>query len=171
MRTDCLVSHLNEAPHFRAGLVEVAAVGMSVDERTVARAAAKQLVQRQAGKLGKNVPERDIHRGDGGHRHRAAAPISAAIEELPRVLDPSGIASDEVGNHVLLEIGGDRQLAPIERRVPEAENSGARFDLQGHEISPWTRHNHACRHDGAVTTRALRAELNTNLGHRTCSST
>ncbi len=171
LRTDRLVSHLNEAPHLRAGLIEIAPVSMSVDERTVARAAAEQLVQRQAGKLGKNIPKRDIHRGNGCHRHWATAPIGAAIEELPRVLDPPGVASDEVGNHVLLQICRHRQLTPIERRVPDAENSGARFDLQGHEISPRARHDHACRHDGAVATRPLCIELNTNLGHRTCSST
>ena len=109
-----------------------------------------------SGKLAENVPQRDIDRGDRRHRHRAATPIRAAIQELPRVFDASRIAADEIRDHVLLEVGRNRQLAAVERRIAEPVDARARLDLQRDEIAPRTRDDHLRRDDRAVACRTLR---------------
>ena len=60
-----------------------------------------------------------IHRRDCGHRDRPAFPVRAAIETMPDVLGVLRVASDERRDHVRFEIGDDRLLAPVERRVAE----------------------------------------------------
>src|SRR5690606_20794052 len=92
LRTHRPETLLDEPADRVARFGDVAAVGMAVDQGALARAAAEQLVERQPGHLAEDVPERDVDRGDGAHRHRAAAPVRAAIEELEHVLDAAGVA-------------------------------------------------------------------------------
>jgi hypothetical protein len=96
------------------------AVGVAVDHDAGAAGAAQQLVERQAGDLGLDVPQRHVDGGDGRHRHRPSAPVGALVEELPDVLDLVGVAADQAGDHVLPQIGDDRQLAPVQGGVADA---------------------------------------------------
>src|SRR5690606_23296386 len=66
----------------------------------------------------------------------AAAPVRAAIEELPGVLDPAGVAADQVRHHVVLQVRGHGQFAAVEGGVAEAVHARARGDLQGDEVAP-----------------------------------
>src|SRR3546814_2628282 len=74
---------------------------MAVDEHALARAPAEQLIERHPRRLGLDVPQRGIDRGDRGHRHRPAPPIGPAIEELPHILDPVRVAADQIGDDVI----------------------------------------------------------------------
>ena len=102
--------------------------------------------------LREDVPQRDVDRGNRGHRHRAASPVRAAIEKLPGVLDASGVATDQVGNDVLLQVRGHRQLAAIERRIAEADDARARLDPERDEVAPRTGDDHARVDDLAIAT-------------------
>ncbi len=129
-----LVAQLDVATDFRAGLGDVAPVGVTVDERAFARAAAEQLIERQAGHFSEDVPQRDVDRCDSRHRDGPAAPVRASIEELKRVLDAAGITPDEIGDHVIGEIRRDRELATVQRRIADAVDAGARLDLERDEV-------------------------------------
>lgn len=78
---------------------DVAPIGVAVGGEAVTGGAAEQLVERQARGLRLDVPQRDVHRGDGGHRDRAAPPVGAPVEVLPGVLDPVRVQADEQGPH------------------------------------------------------------------------
>src|SRR3546814_14251139 len=69
-------------------------------EHALARAPAEQLIERHPRRLGLDVPQRGIDRGDRGHRHRPAPPIGPAIEELPHILDPVRVAADQIGDEI-----------------------------------------------------------------------
>ena len=99
--------------------------------------------------------KRDVDCGNRRHRHRPASPVRAAIEELPGVLDPSGVATDQVGNDVLLQVRGDGELAAIERRIAEPDDACARLDPERDEIAPRTGDDHARVHDLAIADRAF----------------
>jgi hypothetical protein len=109
---------------------------VAVDHRAVAAGAAEELVDGQPGRLPLEIPQRHVDGGDGRHRDRPAPPIGAAVEELPDVLDPVRIAADQAGDDMVLEIGGDGHLAPVQRRVADARQPVLRLDLQRHEIAP-----------------------------------
>ena len=76
--------------------------------------------------------------GDGAHGHRAAAPIGAAIEILPDVLDLLRIAADEAGDDVVGKVRGDGQLAAVEGGIAEAGEALVGLDLQGDEVAART---------------------------------
>ena len=83
------------------GFFDVAAVGVGVDEDTLAALAAEQVVDGRVERFALDVPQRHVDGGDGGHRDRAAPPVGSAIEILPDVFDLERIAADEAGKHVL----------------------------------------------------------------------
>src|SRR6185437_11467616 len=89
-----------------------------------------------------DVPQRHIHGGDGGHGHRTAPPVSAAIEVLPDVLGLEWVAADKAGGKVIREIRGDRQFAAVESGVTQAVNALVSVELQGNEIPPRTADQH-----------------------------
>ncbi len=118
------------------GLLDRAALGVGVAEHLRAAGAAEELVERHAGGLGLDVPERGVDAGDGGHRHRAAPPVGAAVEVLPDILDAGGVAADQAGDDMLLEIGDDGLLAAVEGGVADAGQALVGEDLHGDEVAP-----------------------------------
>ena len=120
MRADRPIAELDVARDLVGSLVDVAAVGMTVDEHACAAAPAEQLVQRHAGHLGLEVPERRVHRSNRCHGHGPAAPVRAAIEELPDVLDLVRVAAQQARHDVLAQVGDDRELASVQGRVADA---------------------------------------------------
>ena len=108
---------------------------MPVGEQAGARGAAEQLVERQPGDLALDVPERHVDRGDRRHRHRPAAPVGAAVEVLPGVLDAVRVAVDQQRHDVLAQVGGDRQLAPVEGRVAEPGDAVIGRQLERDEVA------------------------------------
>ena len=121
LRAHRLVALRNVLAHLGTALVDVLAVRVAVDQGAVARAAAQQLVQRLIGHLAEDVPERDVDRGNRGHGHRTPAPVRATIEKLPRVFDPAGVAADEIRDQVIFQVGGNGELASVQRRITETE--------------------------------------------------
>jgi hypothetical protein len=79
LRADRVVAQVDVLADRVNRLLEVAAVGVAVDQHAVAAPAAKQLVQRQAGLLALDIPQRGVDRGDRAHRHRPAPPVRAAV--------------------------------------------------------------------------------------------
>jgi hypothetical protein len=146
------------AADFDTRLFDVAAVRMAVDEHAFARAPAEQAVEGKPCELPENVPQRHVDGRDGSHRHRPTPPVRAAVKELPGILDPAGVPTDEVRDDVLLEIGSDGKLPPIERRVAQAVNARASHDLQGHEVSPGTGDDHSRADDLALASGASRLD-------------
>src|SRR5450631_1877921 len=110
------------------------AVGVPVDGDADSRAPSEQLVQRQTGNFGFDVPERDVDGTDRRHGHRAAPPVPTPVEVLPRVLDLICRTPDEQRAHVVAQIARDRQLAAVESRVTNAGDSILRCQLEGDEI-------------------------------------
>ncbi len=51
---------------------------------------------------------------------------------------------------MFLQVGGNGQLATIERSVAQSEHAGARLDLQCHEVPARTRHDDFRSHDRAI---------------------
>ena len=135
LRADRLVSLRDVFADLGAALVDVLAVRMAVDEHAFARAPAEQLVQRRLAHLAEDVPQRDVDRGDRRHRHRAAAPVRAAIEELPDVLDAPRVAADQIRHQVVLEVRGDREFAAVQCCVADTGNTRARDDFQRDEVA------------------------------------
>ncbi len=65
------------------------------------------------------------------------------MEELPRILDAAGIATDQVGDEMLLQIRRNGEFASIQRSVTDTVDAGARLDLQRHEVAARARDDHA----------------------------
>ena len=107
-----------------------------VGEHAVARAAAEQLVERHPRRLGLDVPQRGVDRGDRRHRDRPAAPVGALVEQLPGVLDARRVAAGQQRADVLAQVRRDRQLAAVERRVAEAGQPVAGRQLERDEVAP-----------------------------------
>jgi hypothetical protein len=90
-------------------LVDVLAIRVAIHEHAVARTSAEQLIERLIAHLAEDVPQRDVDRRNGRHRHGAAAPVRTTIEKLPDVLDAARVAADEVRHQVILEIRTPRR--------------------------------------------------------------
>src|SRR6266496_4677785 len=60
-------------------LGNVLAVGVTVHGHALPRAPAEELVQRQPGDLGLDVPQGDVDRGDRGHGHRSTALVFTLV--------------------------------------------------------------------------------------------
>ena len=101
-------------------LREIASARVRVSQSADPGASAEQLVDGHAGALALDVPEREVHSRERGHLHRTSAPVRAAVEILPGVLDALRVAADEQRRDVLLEVLRDGQLPPVERRVADA---------------------------------------------------
>ena len=108
---------------------------MSVDHHRLARSTAEKLIQRKAGNLAFDVPERGVDRCNGRHSDRTSAPIGAAIEELPSVFDAVRVAADQAWDDVVLQISGDGELAAIQGGIADAAHSVAGFDDQSDEVA------------------------------------
>src|SRR5450759_1099702 len=109
---------------------------VSVRERPTPAPAAEQLVHRQAGDLALDVPQRHVHGRDGRHRDRSAAPVRPAVQVLPGVFDVVRLAADQQRRDVVAQVGGDGELATVERGVAEPDYAVARRELQGDEVAP-----------------------------------
>ena len=88
------------------GFGDVRSVGVGVDEAALAGLAAEKVVDGRVEGLALDVPEGDVDGGDGGHGDGAAPPVGSAIEILPDVFGLEGVAADEAGEDVVLEVGG-----------------------------------------------------------------
>ena len=103
---------------------------------------AEQLVDRHPGQLALDVPQRHVHRGDRGHRHRAAAPVRGPVQELPGVLDPVRVLADQQLRDVLLQVRRHREFAPVQGGVTDAGHAVLGGDPQRHEVT-----GRACHED------------------------
>ena len=132
---DGAVAFFLVAQHLVDGFGDVASSGVSVDHHAAAAAPAEQLVKGLASDLGLDVPQRGVHRCNGGHRDRAAPPVRALVEVVPDVLELLGVAPDQAVRHMVLQIAGHRQFAAIECGVADAGQALVGFDLEGHEVA------------------------------------
>ncbi len=144
LRADRLVAQRLVAQHLVDRLLEVAPVGVAVDQHARAAGAAEQLVQRQPGGLGLQVPQRGVDRRDRAHRHRPAPPVRAAVQVLPDVFDLVRVAADQARDHMVGEVARDGQLAAVERGVAEAREALVGLDLQRHEVAAGATDDDAC---------------------------
>ena len=115
-------------------LGDVVAVRMAIDHDAGAALAAEELIERQAGGLRFDVPERCVDSSNRGHGHRAAPPVDALSEVVPRVLDLMRIAADQQWDDVIAKVGCDRQLSPVQRRVADTMDALVGHDLERDEV-------------------------------------
>jgi hypothetical protein len=102
------------------GFGDIGSVGVGVDEATGAGRAAEAVEDGGVEGFALDVPESDVDGGDGGHGDGAASPVGSAIEVLPDVFGLEGVAADEAGEDVVLQVGGYGELAAVEGGVAEA---------------------------------------------------
>ena len=93
--TDVTVAFGHEATHILHHLLRVAPVGVSVDGGALTAFAAQQLVDRHAGHLALDVPERFVNAGDGVVQHGPIAPVAVHHRHLPDFFDAADVAPDE----------------------------------------------------------------------------
>ena len=86
-------------------------------------AAAEQPVDRLAASLAHQVPERDLHRADGGHDSRAAL-VLVADHPADDGLDIERIAAQDPALDPLVGQGLHRFLLPLQRRLADAREAG-----------------------------------------------
>src|SRR5467141_2089582 len=120
LRANGFVAELGVGGYGDDGVPDVVAAGVAVDEDGVAGGAAEQLVDGNVEGFALDVPERGVHRRDGGHGYRAAAPVRALVKVLPEVFDAARVAADEKRNDMIGEITGDGEFAAVEGGVDEA---------------------------------------------------
>src|SRR5439155_12365778 len=108
LRTNGAISHADVLSNFIAGFLNITSVSVTVDQSAGSALAAEQVVHRRTESLTFDIPERDIHSGNGGHGHGATTPIGATVQILPNILGLKGIASNNAGNHVILQIRSNR---------------------------------------------------------------
>src|SRR5690606_11679219 len=80
-------------------------------------------------------------------------------QELEHVLDAAGVAADQVGHHVVLQVGGHGQLAAVEGGVAQPVHARGGGDLQGDEVAPRAGDDDLRVHDAAIAGGALRGGL------------
>ena len=78
--------------------------GVAVDHHPFARGAAQQLVKRHSGGFGFDIPQRHINGGNRRHGHRAAAPVSTFVEELPDIFDAVSITANQLRTKVIFQV-------------------------------------------------------------------
>ena len=85
--------------------LEVRAVELGgVTGDLVLGASAQQLEDRLADRLAHDVPDGDIHTGNGGHADALAAPgVGGAIHALPQVFVVEGVLADDQRREVLID--------------------------------------------------------------------
>src|SRR3546814_19399937 len=101
LRADRAIAHLAIHADLIDRRLDIGAVGMAVDEHALARAPAEQLIERHPRRLGLDVPQRGIARGDRGPRHRPAPPIRPATEGLPTIPDPARAPAQPHGAYLV----------------------------------------------------------------------
>ena len=148
------------ALHGLDGLVDLVAGGVGVAQHALAARPAQELVERHPGRLGLDVPQRGVDTRDGGHRHRPAPPVGAAVEVLPDVLRAHRIATDQTGLEMLVDIGRDGQFAAVEGGVADAGEPLVGLDLHRDEVAPRRAHDDADGGDlhGGLLRRESRTE-------------
>lgn len=100
----------------------VGAAGVRIHQHAVPGTAAEELVDREAGRLALDVPQRRVDRGDRRHGDGPAPPVGALVEVLPHVLDAGGVPADQQGGHVVAQIARDGQLTAVEGGVAESRH-------------------------------------------------
>src|ERR1019366_6584005 len=90
--------------------IHVYAIGVCIDQDTLAALAAKQVVDRSVQGLTLDVPQRDVHCRDCRHCNRTTPPICSAVEILPDVFALKWIPADDAWNHVLCKVRSNSQL-------------------------------------------------------------
>src|SRR5581483_2884596 len=135
LRPHCQVSLIQIAPHLLHSLLNIPAIGVSIDHDAGATGPAKQVVQRRVQRLCLDVPQGHVHGGNGGHGYRASSPIGPSIQILPDVLSLKGIAANDARDDVVREITGYGKLSAIEGAISQAVNAFICEDLQGYKIS------------------------------------
>src|SRR5665647_2625745 len=164
-RLETLVQEIADCDEQR---LDGGAGGVPVRERPAPAPAAEQLVHRESGDLALDVPQRHVHRRDCRHGHGPAPPVRSAVQVLPRVLDVIRVPAEQQRSDVIAQVGGDRELAPVEGRVPEPDDAIAGRELQGDEVATGTRDNHVDALDPhrASMDRGLRRTLNIPIALR-----
>ncbi len=120
LRANREISQFDVARDLVHGLVDVAAVRMTVNQDARAAPAPEQLIQRQVGRLCLEVPKRSVDRGDGRHRHRPAPPVRTAVEKLPDILDLVRVTPEQAWDYVLTQVRGYSELAAVQGRIADA---------------------------------------------------
>ena len=127
-------NHLEAAfhgvPHAVFDLGKVIAARVRVGERSHTRAPAQQLIDRHAGALALDVPQRHVDAGERRHLHRAAPPVRPAIEVLPDILDGFRVAPDQQRRNVLFQVRRHGKFTPVERGVAHS----VKPRLAGHDL-------------------------------------
>ncbi len=144
LRANRAIPQLDVARNFVDRLGYVAAVRVAVNQHARAASAAEQLVQRQAGRLCLEVPQRSVDRGDGRHRYRPAPPVRTAVEKLPGILDLVRVSPEQARDHVLTQVRGDGELAAVQRRIPDAVLTVVGHDLERYEVTAGAGDDYAC---------------------------
>ena len=108
---------------------------MAVDHHALPGRTAQQLVHRETGQLALDVPQGNVDGGDGGHGHRATAPVGAFVQVLPGVLDAVGVPADQQRTNMITKVGRHRQLAAVQGSVTHSEQAVLGLDDQGDVVT------------------------------------
>ena len=149
-------------------LVSVGPAYMAIHGHGCTDGTAEQLVDRGPEQFPLDIPQCDVHRGDGAREHRASAVEIAAVHPPPVVGDGAGILADEVlrhrlhrpayGTKVALEHRLAPSLDPCVRRDPQelparadVERSRERIDTRSaiSATAAYLRCHKGCRRHGA----------------------
>src|SRR5215475_11874070 len=137
LRTDSFIAQAEIMPEGADGFLEICAASVSINQHRFSRSTPEQLIKGNVEALGFDVPERGIDGGDGAHRGRAAPPVRAFIQILPRVFDFARVAVDEKWNNVVSEIAGNGEFAAVEGGVAQPIDSILGREFERDEISAW----------------------------------
>src|ERR1700677_1224989 len=129
------------------GFLDVAAIGVRIDQHTFTALSSEQVVNRSVERLALDVPQGYVYCSDGAHRHGSSPPVRAAIEILPYVFDVEWVASDQAWKHMLAEITGDGEFAAIECSVAQTVYACVGFDLQCDEVAVRRADDQTCSGD------------------------
>src|SRR5688572_23558273 len=91
--------------------------GIAIAVNGSASLSTKQLVQRHAGALGLDVPQRDIDSRYGIVLDRSAAPETARIHRMIKVGNHVGVFSDDKWLQIFFDDRGDCRGSKYERRA------------------------------------------------------
>ena len=137
-----LHAHVAEAP-LHAGarvlfdLGEAVAARVVVAVGAVTHLAAEQLIERHAGALALDVPERHVDAAHRVEQHRAVAPVPAHVARLPDVLDLVDVAADQERPQILVDRRFDDERALRERGTAPAHQAGlGGLHLHQHQPDP-----------------------------------
>src|ERR1700722_835814 len=99
-----LVAEVAMAGDVFEGVIDIFAGGVAVDEHAFTAFAAEQVIDGSVESLAFDVPKRDVDGGDGGHGDGAATPVSSTIKILPYIFGLRGIAADDAGDNMVVQI-------------------------------------------------------------------